>query len=407
MKASLFRYALAGLLALLGGTVFVQAQTVSTLGRVVPPAKTVAELRRVKPGDQVAFNGSSLQFITDVRFGTASGGILSRTSSQLVVAVPPDATLGPVSLYDSFGLVFVSDFNFQVAPRITQFARNIPEPATPADAIRGAAGNSILFAGSNFVDSNEPAFRTQVFFPSATGGWVAGLVELASSTSLQVRVPNGAASGNLIVANPAGQVSTLGRFYLQPVIQTFSPAAARVGESVTVTGSSLLDATGASLGGLPAQILSSTSSNAVLRVPAITDSAPITLITPGGAFLTATSLILLPTVDTFTPVGAAPGAVVTLNGTGLSGTTAVRFGQLPAVTFTNVSPTAVTAVVPIGAFTGPITLTTGNGSYTSATSFVVAPTIAEFTPNRARAGSLITVTGVNFTGVTGVEFANG
>ncbi len=383
------------------------AQHVTGIGRIVPPAPTFADLFRVKPGDRVELDGTSLLAITDVRFNTASAAFFSRTDTQLVVTVPPDATIGPVSWYDRFGFISSTAANFQVAPRVTQFARNIPIPSTPADAIRGVPGNSILFTGANYADANDPGFQTSVFFQSALGGTVAGLVEFASGTTLQVQVPGAAVSGSMILSNPAGSVTTVGRFYLQPFITGFNPPQARVGDLVTVKGFSLLDATDASVGGQPAAILSVNSTNLVFRVPALDDSGLVSLTTPGGAFLTSSNLVLLPKLDSFTPVGGPAGTVVTLQGSGLAGTTAVRFGNTASIAVTNLDSTSVSAVVPAGAFTGPITVVTANGSSVSGNLFYVAPVVTDFSPTRARPGAIITVNGVNFTGVSAVEFTSG
>ena len=64
-----------------------------------------------------------------------------------------------------------------------------------------------------------------------------------------------------------------------------------------------------------------------------------------------------PTVCSISPAVAAAGATVTLTGTNLSGVTAVKFSNnLPAASFSILSSTQMTARVPVGALTGPITL---------------------------------------------------
>ncbi len=389
-----------------------RAQTVDKLGRIVPPAANSTEAVRIKPGDRVAFVGSNLGGIADVRFGLASGSIFSRTATQVVATVPLEATTGPVSLYasDGFGglfLAYTSDFDFELAPRVTKFARSLPSPASPADEIRGVAGNSILFTGANFISINDPAFATTVYFPAAAGGYVAAPLDFASQTTIQVRVPIQAVSGNLVVSNPSGYVTTTGKFYLQPLVTSFDPPAAQVGDTVTLSGYSLLDVSSVLVRGVPATILASTGTNIQIRLPTIDLSGAVTVTTPGGAFLTATSITLLPTVGSFLPAGGAPGTLVTVTGTGLAGATQVKFGNLVATSLTPVDSTSLTATVPFGAFTGPVTVTTPNGSSTSTNPFYVAPVVASFSPQRAKVGALVTLVGDNIGDATTVVFGGG
>jgi hypothetical protein len=71
-----------------------------------------------------------------------------------------------------------------------------------------------------------------------------------------------------------------------------------------------------------------------------------------------------------TPASSAVGSTVTLNGSGLSGASTVSFnGQ--AASFNVLSDTQITAVVPAGATSGAITVTTPGGTATSPASFTV------------------------------------
>jgi len=120
-----------------------------------------------------------------------------------------------------------------------------------------------------------------------------------------------------------------------------------------------------------------------------------------------------PTISSFTPNTGTPynsGTEVTITGTNLASTTAVKFGTLDAVSFTVNSDTQIKAVVPsTGTGTVAITVTTPGGSVTSAdkftydlTSFTVNPTfISE--PGAARnfnLGSIYNSDGVRMTSGT-------
>lgn len=77
-----------------------------------------------------------------------------------------------------------------------------------------------------------------------------------------------------------------------------------------------------------------------------------------------------PTVSSFLPAAGGYGATVVLTGTNLTGATLVSFGGTYATSFTVDSSTQITALVPSGATTGAITVTTPGGSGSSS-SFTV------------------------------------
>ncbi len=93
-----------------------------------------------------------------------------------------------------------------------------------------------------------------------------------------------------------------------------------------------------------------------------------------------------PAFTSFAPTSGPVGARVTLTGSGLTSTTTVSFSGR-AATFKVVSDTQVTATVPAGAVSGPITVTTAGGAATSTGRFTVtrksSPTP---TPSPSRSG---------------------
>jgi hypothetical protein len=77
-----------------------------------------------------------------------------------------------------------------------------------------------------------------------------------------------------------------------------------------------------------------------------------------------------PTITSFVPTSGPVGTSVTITGTNLTGATSVKFNGVSA-TITSNTATQIVTKVPTGATTGPITLTTANGTATSATNFTV------------------------------------
>jgi IPT/TIG domain len=78
-----------------------------------------------------------------------------------------------------------------------------------------------------------------------------------------------------------------------------------------------------------------------------------------------------PTVTGFSPSTAPVGTLITITGTNFAVPLSVSFNGTPAVTFTYLTSTSCTAVVPSGATTGAITATTPAGSGTSGGTFTV------------------------------------
>ena len=75
-----------------------------------------------------------------------------------------------------------------------------------------------------------------------------------------------------------------------------------------------------------------------------------------------TTMFEPPTLRSVSPANSAVGTNITLTGTYLSSTRAVRFNGTAATTFAVVNATTVTTTVPPGATSGPITVTTPGGT---------------------------------------------
>jgi YD repeat-containing protein len=104
----------------------------------------------------------------------------------------------------------------------------------------------------------------------------------------------------------------------------------------------------------------------------------------------------------FSPNAGPAGTSVTITGAGFGagvGDNAVTFNGVSA-TVVSAAPNRLVAVVPAGATSGPIGVTSPSGSAVSTDSFVVgpgsAPTISGFTPTVGTVGSAVTITGTNF-----------
>ncbi|MDQ7052317.1 MAG: IPT/TIG domain-containing protein [candidate division KSB1 bacterium] len=144
----------------------------------------------------------------------------------------------------------------------------------------------------------------------------------------------------------------------------------------------------------------------------------IAVTTPNGTATSADSFTVTqptpppaPAITSFTPTSGPEGTEVSIVGSSFTGATAVEFNGVAAATFIVDADTLIRANVPAGATSGPIAVTTPNGTATSADSFTVtqptpppAPAITSFTPTSGPEGTEVSIVGSNFTGATAVEF---
>lgn len=121
----------------------------------------------------------------------------------------------------------------------------------------------------------------------------------------------------------------------------------------------------------------------------------------GGVFFSF-DLGLPPSVRLL-PEANRVGQTVGIFGQGFTGTTAVNFNGTPA-SFTVVSDTYLVAPVPSGATTGPVTVTTPTGTFTSNKKLQIRPQVLNFTPASGPVGTTVVITGVSLGGVTSVTF---
>lgn len=208
-----------------------------------------------------------------------------------------------------------------------------------------------------------------------------------------------------------------------PTIVSFTPAAGPIGTTVTLTGTDFSGATAVTLNGLAISDFMVVSGTSItFAVPTGASSGAIAVTTPSGT-ATSTSAFTVtvpnpaPTIASLAPATAVAGSgafMLTVNGTGFVAGSVVTFNGT-ALTTTFVSTTQLTAAVPAAAIATAgmpnVTVTnTAPGGGTSATAtFTVtapAPTITSFTPTGGGLGTMVTLTGTNFTGATALSIGS-
>lgn len=148
--------------------------------------------------------------------------------------------------------------------------------------------------------------------------------------------------------------------------------AGEVGNTVILLGSNLTGTDAVSFNGTPATGFTVVSpSEITTTVPAGATTGKISVTTPSGTLKTNTNFNVRPQVLSFTPSSGSAGTAVQITGVSLTQTSVVTFDGVKATSFTVNSDTEVTAIVPSGAKTGVVSVSTAGGFAWSPKDFTV------------------------------------
>jgi hypothetical protein len=156
-----------------------------------------------------------------------------------------------------------------------------------------------------------------------------------------------------------------------PVVWSFTPSSGASGAEATLTGANFTGTKSVTFNGTSASFTVISPETIVAKVPLKATSGLITVTNAYGSGKSSTSFWLAPTITSFSSTSGKVGASVTVSGTNLTGATSVTIGGISAAF--KISNGKVYATVPLGAATGPITVTTPGGTATSAGTFTVLP----------------------------------
>jgi hypothetical protein len=289
---------------------------------------------------------------------------------------------GPITVLSAQG-TNTTTTNFFIPPAITN--------VSPASA---KAGESVTVSGRNFTGTTAVRFNG-----------VNAAFAVLNNSNLSVTVPEIASRGPVSVSAPAGTAVTTNDFLIPPTITSFSPAVGTNGTQITVLGKTFVNVSGVTIGGVAAASFSTTNNGTELRVTVPNDarSGPIAITNASGSTASATNFFLPPRVDTFLPGSGLAGTEVAIGGINFLGASAVTFDGVPAA-FNSVSNTGLRATLPAGALTGKIVVTAPAGSSESFFDFRVPPVVGGFNPTEGLPGTLVSITGTNFSTNATVRF---
>ncbi|MEU8822293.1 IPT/TIG domain-containing protein [Streptomyces sp. NPDC048636] len=349
-------------------------------------------------GTAVTITGTALSGATAVRFGaTNATSFLVVSATQIVAIAPAGSGTVQVTVTTAGGTSNGLAYTYVMAPSLISVTPNQGP---------GAGGNTVTITGSGLSGATAVRF----------GSTNATSFTVVSPTQITAVAPAGGGTVQVTVITPGGTSNGVSYTYISvPSLTSAVPNQGPTGggNNVTLTGSGLSGATSVMFGSTPATSFIVVSPTQIVAIaPPGTGTVQITVVTPGGTSNGVSyTYVVAPSLISVTPNQGptAGGNTVTITGSGLSGATAVRFGATNATSFTVVSPTQITAVVPAGSGTVQVTVITPGGTSNGVSySYVVAPSLTSVTPNQgpAAGGNTVTLTGSGFTGATAVLFGS-
>lgn len=304
--------------------------------------------------------GRNFVNVDTLRFGNVNiTGFMVSSTTAVTFTMPPQ-------MQNSTSAIVISAlggrdtsktiFQYVLPPQITSF--------TPS----AGAGAWVSVTGANLVGVTSVSF----------GGIKADSLQAVSPQLVRAKIAQGGASGKVDVIAAGGTARSTQdfRFLFPPTITAFSPTSGATGASVEITGTDFVNVTSVSIGGVSVasfSVASDTRIVATLSAKATSGTVRVTTqqgqATSASPFTVIVSLGPPPTIFSFTPPTGEAGAEVFITGQNIANAGLVQFGGVTAASFRVVSPTIIAAIVPAGATSGSVRITTPNGVATSVAVF--------------------------------------
>lgn len=389
--------------------------TAATTCVVGQQATAVAQIANLNVLDEVGVDISSGDIVTaDADLTGDLAGLNLRVEVQEIedataTAATATALVARVILNGSIGEIELIN---QVAATITLANAECETPAVVPVTLSSITPNSgptfggqtVTIAGSGFGASTTVTFD---------GIAATGVVPNAAGTSLTAVTPaNTAGDATVAVSNP-GSSATLPYLYVEPSISGISPNEGpnEGGTEVTISGAGLGEATGVTVGGDAADIISISDdgTSIVIETPPGTGLADVVVLFDGENEVTSDEQFLYvdddsPQITGITPSAGptAGGTTVTITGTDLADVTAVFFGDEEATIVGEPTDTRIVVVTPANpaGFTDVVLLTSDDDAerVDDAFLYVAPPASTTITPGSGptTGGTTVTIGGSGF-----------
>ena len=213
---------------------------------------------------------------------------------------------------------------------------------TSFSPVSGPVGTTVTINGSNFGSTT--------FDNTVTFNGISATVENATTTSLIVTVPAGATDGPVVVS--VGGLSTTSAADFVVCVVPAKPV-------ISVDGDVLTSSAVENNQWLVDHVAIAGATDATFTV---VDPGEYSVRVLNGVCLATsdpfvvTTEMLTPSITSFDPTSGTPGTSIVITGSFINEVTLVNFNGV-AAEVTSASKTSITAVVPAGAGTGPITVT--------------------------------------------------
>jgi hypothetical protein len=343
------------------------------------PRPTISSVTpdRADPNADVTITGTNFINVTAVSFGGVPARYFTVNNETKITATIGSGASGAVSVTAAGGTATLGGFTY-TGPYISSFS--------PTEA---GTGTVITIKGS---------FLSQTYAVSF-GCVYATSVSVISDSEVRATVGTGA-SGAVKVWTYKATAQLAGFTHKTPVISSFTPTTGGVAASVTIKGANFIGVSSVSFGGTPAASFTVVDDATIEAVTGVAGNGDVVVTSSFGTGKKAGFVHTgPPIINSFSPKTAGPGATITIAGLNIGTTKSITLGGAAVLSFTVVNHDTVKAVVNNGS-TGDLVLTTPNGSVSvGGFTYVQAPVITSFNPASGPVGTVVTITGQNFSPV--------
>ncbi len=358
-------------------------------------------------GTTISVAGTYFRAGATVSVGGVNCGSVIISSETLLTCVTGANAAG-------LAAITVTNTDGQFGTRAATYKYALPPVVTNILPAAGALGGGTLvtISGTGFVTGASVS----------VGGVACTTVTVVNATTLTCTTGIHAAGvANVVVTNSDMQASTLAAAYTfqaAPAVTTIAPAYGPIAgaTSVTITGTGFLAGATVSIGGAACAVTATTATSISCTTGAGAAGASNVVVTnpdsQTGTLTTGFTYLAAPTISSVSPAFGplAGGNTITITGTGFFTGVTMTIDSVACTTFTRVSATSLTCVVPAAA-AGPVDIVVTNVDLQTVTSsnsytYTGAPTVTAASPSAGAlaGGTSVTLTGTNFfTGAT-VDF---
>ena len=278
-------------------------------------------------------------------------------------------------MYKNFRYLFIGCLSFMAFGLLQTSCKKqdkFPDQTLPAivtvNPTSAIPGSPVNIKGTHLKDVTAVRFGT-----------VSAVFDTPSDTSITAIVPDSIPPGDLYVQVYVGdgvayaaQKFTILEAPKIPTITSIKPDTAYPGDVILITGINFKAVSAVTFGDVAATYTITDSTKLNITVPMNLTEANqlITVSAPTGSDTISFTANLAPVITSIDPSSAHEGDLINVKGVRFTGASSVQLGSTD-VTFNLLTDSTLTFIVPVGASSGSITVTTPKGSGTSSSSLSI------------------------------------